>query len=255
MKNTKDKGANLIVLHKGTTLTNTIFMKRGLFLSGLAASFLCIGQLLHAGVPVRGNVSDTDNRPLIGVVVIEEGTANNAAVTDISGNFEIEVKDSNASLVFSYIGYVPVTLKASAKMQVIMEPDISELDGVVVIGYGTSKKSDLTGSVSSLRSRTLEEDPSSSFTGMLAGRIPGVLAVSTGGAPGSKTNIVIRGASSVSGGTSPLYVVDGVMMGGETDEVSAAGWFGDTELDPLSMINPDDILSIEVLKDASATAI
>lgn len=109
-----------------------------------------------------------------------------------------------------------------AKMQVIMEPDISELDGVVVIGYGTSKKSDLTGSVSSLRSRTLEEDPSSSFTGMLAGRIPGVLAVSTGGAPGSKTNIVIRGASSVSGGTSPLYVVDGVMMGGETDEVSAA---------------------------------
>ena len=90
---------------------------------------------------------------------------------------------------------------------------------------------------------------------MLAGRIPGVLAVSTGGAPGSKTNIVIRGASSVSGGTSPLYVVDGVMMGGESDEVSAAGWFGDTELDPLSMINPDDILSIEVLKDASATAI
>lgn len=89
-------------------------------------------------MPVRGNVSDTDNRPLIGVVVIEEGTANNAAVTDISGNFEIEVKDSNASLVFSYIGYVPVTLKASAKMQVIMEPDISELDGVVVIGYGTS---------------------------------------------------------------------------------------------------------------------
>lgn len=136
-----------------------------------------------------------------------------------------------------------------------MEPDISELDGVVVNGYGTSKKSDLTGSVSSLRSRTLEEDPSSSFTGMLAGRIPGVLAVSTGGAPGSKTNIVIRGASSVSGGTSPLYVVDGVMMGGESDEVSAAGWFGDTELDPLSMINPDDILSIEVLKDASATAI
>ena len=90
---------------------------------------------------------------------------------------------------------------------------------------------------------------------MLAGRIPGVLAVSTGGATGSKTNIVIRGASSVSGGTSPLYVVDGVMMGGESDEVSAAGWFGDTELDPLSMINPDDILSIEVLKDASATAI
>ena len=90
---------------------------------------------------------------------------------------------------------------------------------------------------------------------MLAGRIPGVLAVSIGGATGSKTNIVIRGASSVSGGTSPLYVVDGVMMGGESDEVSAAGWFGDTELDPLSMINPDDILSIEVLKDASATAI
>lgn len=222
-------------------------------LSGLLFSFLAVP--LYAGVPVKGNVADNDNQPLIGVTVMEEGTDNNAAITDLSGNFELEVTDLNSVLVFSYIGYETVYVKAAENMEIRMEPSVSELDGVVVIGYGTSKRSDLTGSVSSLRSQTLEEDPSSSFTGMLAGRIPGVLAVSTGGAPGSKTNIVIRGASSVSGGTSPLYVVDGVMMGGGSDEVSAAGWFGDTELDPLSMINPDDVLSIEVLKDASATAI
>lgn len=224
----------------------------------MAVMTVFMSQPLSAGVKVRGLVTDEDRQPLIGVSVMETHKKANAVITGVDGKFVIEINDpSAASLNFSYIGFKTRTVKLNGRdrLTVVMEEDISELDGVVVIGYGTSKRSDLTGSVTSIRSKTLEDDKSVSFTGMLTGRIPGVHAVSTGGAPGAKTNIIIRGASSVSGGTSPLYVIDGVMMDGSSSEVSAAGRIGDGALDPLSMLNPDDIASMEVLKDASATAI
>ncbi|MGM9741520.1 MAG: SusC/RagA family TonB-linked outer membrane protein [Candidatus Cryptobacteroides sp.] len=230
-------------------------MSRKLF-SIVSLFFLISITAFADGIRVTGTVMDTDSQTLPGVAVIEVGTDNsNHTFTDINGKFSLTVKDESSLLLFNYIGYKEVTMKVSKVMEVMMTPDVNELDGVVVIGYGTSKKSDLTGSVASVRLSDIEGDQSTALTGLLVGRIPGVHAVSTGGAPGAKTNIIIRGASSVSGGTAPLYVVDGIMMGGDKNEMSAAGWFGDTELDPLSMINPSDIVSIEVLKDASATAI
>ena len=225
--------------------------------------FLCLlffsnGAYAQEKLKVHGTVTDPDGEPLIGVTVMESGNKYNVTITGKDGDYTIKVNDPvKGSLKLSYIGFESTSVKINSrsKVDVVMEQDVSELDGVVVIGYGTSKKSDLTGSVSSLRAKSLEDDNSTSLTGMLAGRIPGVHAVATSGAPGSKTNIVVRGASSVSGGTSPLYVIDGVMIDISDDVTTAAQGVGDEVLDPLSMLNPDDIASMEILKDASATAI
>ena len=217
-------------------------------------------------VVVKGKVVDTDSMPLIGVTVMETGKeaskgsgkgSGRVTVTDANGRFEIKASSKNATLAFSYVGYKTKRVELDGRffLDVTLISDITEIDGVVVIGYGTSRRSDLTGSITSIRSQALEDDHSTSLTGILAGRIPGVHAVSTGGAPGAQTSIIVRGASSVSGGTAPLYVIDGVMMGGSSDEVSAASRIGDGAIDPMSLLNPDDIASIEVLKDASATAI
>lgn len=211
---------------------------------------------------VRGKVVDTDSMPLVGVTVMETGKgsgkgSDRVTVTDVNGRFEIKASSKNATLAFSYVGYKTKRVELDGRffLNVTLVSDITEIDGVVVIGYGTSRRSDLTGSITSIRSQALEDDHSTSLTGILAGRIPGVHAVSTGGAPGAQTSIIVRGASSVSGGTAPLYVIDGVMMGGSSNEVSAASRIGDGAIDPMSLLNPDDIASIEVLKDASATAI
>ena len=215
---------------------------------------------------VRGKVVDTDSMPLIGVTVMETGKeaskgsgkgSGRVTVTDANGRFEIKASSKNATLAFSYVGYKTKKVELDGRffLNVTLISDITEIDGVVVIGYGTSRRSDLTGSISSIRANALQDDHSTSLTGILAGRIPGVHAVSTGGAPGAQTSIIVRGASSVSGGTAPLYVIDGVMMGGSSNEVSAASRIGDGAIDPMSLLNPDDIASIEVLKDASATAI
>lgn len=206
--------------------------------------FLTMSITAFAGIPVKGLVLDEESQPLVGVAVIEDGTNNkNAVFTDLDGCFTLEVESEASILLFNSMGFKLEKLPVSVgkDMEVVLTSEQNELDGVVVIGYGTSRKSDLTGAVSSLRTSDIEDDQSASFTGMLAGRIPGVHAVSSGGAPGAKTNITIRGASSVSGGTEPLYVIDGVMMGGSANEMSGASWMGDTELDPLSMINPSDI--------------
>lgn len=136
-----------------------------------------------------------------------------------------------------------------------MGDQANELNELVVIGYGSAKKSDLTGSVASMKASAIEESRSASFTSALAGKIAGVMAIQNGGDPGAGINIKIRGASSVSAGTSPLYVIDGVLMENSQSEVSGASRMGDTSLDPMALINPNDIASIEVLKDASATAI
>ena len=211
---------------------------------------------------VRGKVVDTDSMPLVGVTVMETGKgsgkgSDRVTVTDVNGRFEIKASSKNATLAFSYVGYKTKKVELDGRffLNVTLISDITEIDGVVVIGYGTTRRSDLTGSISSIRANALQDDHSTSLTGILAGRIPGVHAVSTGGAPGAQTSIIVRGASSVSGGTAPLYVIDGVMMGGSSNEVSAASRIGDGAIDPMSLLNPDDIASIEVLKDASATAI
>ena len=212
---------------------------------------------LQAQNKVSGVVSDeNDKLPVVGATVVEIGTQK-GTITDINGRYSITVNGPKSKLMISYIGKEPVTVVVGnqTNIPISLTDNQKLLDEVVVIGYGSIKKSDLTGSVSSMKLKDLEDSKSSSFTSSLAGRIAGVSVVQNGGAPGSGIDIKIRGASSVSAGTKPLYVIDGMMMENSDFEVNAANRVGESSLDPMAMINPDDIQSIEILKDASATAI
>ncbi len=223
----------------------------------LFSLFLLFVSGVSAQIQVTGVVIDeVDESPLIGVTVMEVGTQK-GVITDMDGNYSITVKDENSRLSFTYIGKEAKTVRVGnrRKVDVTMGDQANELNELVVIGYGSAKKSDLTGSVASMKASAIEESRSASFTSALAGKIAGVVAIQNGGDPGAGINIKIRGASSVSAGTSPLYVIDGVLMENSQSEVSGASRMGDTSLDPMALINPNDIASIEVLKDASATAI
>ena len=219
----------------------------------LFSLFLLFVSGVSAQIQVTGVVIDeVDESPLIGVTVMEVGTQK-GVITDYS----ITVKDENSRLSFTYIGKEAKTVRVGnrRKVDVTMGDQANELNELVVIGYGSAKKSDITGSVASMKASAIEVSRSASFTSALAGKIAGVMAIQNGGDPGAGINIKIRGASSVSAGTSPLYVIDGVLMENSQSEVSGASRMGDTSLDPMALINPNDIASIEVLKDASATAI
>ena len=208
---------------------------------------------------ISGVVVDEGKSPIIGATIQVKG-ANNGTITDIDGNFSLEVKNPKAQLQISYIGFttitVPVQLKG--KMTITMQEASRNLDEVVVIGYGTVRKSDLSGSVSAVSMKNEAEImPITSADQFLQGRIAGVSIAANSGAPGAGMNIQIRGVSTLSGNTDPLYVVDGFPIEAATASVNG----GTSELsqqpamNPLASINPNDIESIQVLKDASATAI
>jgi TonB-linked SusC/RagA family outer membrane protein len=203
-------------------------------------------QLFAQTRTVTGKVTDKDNVGLPGVSVQVKGT-NTGTVTDVGGNFSLGVPD-NATLVFSYSGLASkeVSVRDQTTFNVELSEGNSALEEVVVVGYGTSKKSDLTGAVGVVRGAQLQERPAASLNQALAGRIPGVQVNTNSGRPGGQTNIRIRGFSSINTTNNPLYVVDGVILPvGTQSENSNA----------IDFINPNDIASVEVLKDASATAI
>lgn len=224
-------------------VNNTIFIKE----EQTPARAASIPAQQQVALKVSGLVYDEKNAPLPGVTVkLKGGTA--AVVTDKDGKFNIDVPDAGAVLVFSFIGYTKqeLTIVQGSLMTVHLQPEQSKLNEVVVVGYGTSKKSDLTGAVGSVRSEALQERPASSLNQALAGRISGVNVSSNSGRPGGKTNIRIRGSSSLLTTNNPLYVIDGVIM----SNIDLRN--GST---PIDYINPNDIASVEVLKDASSTAI
>ncbi len=195
---------------------------------------------------IKGAVVDNAGVPLAGVNVLIEGTTTGTQ-TDFDGNYTIEANTGDV-LIFSYIGMKThsMTVGQSNSIDVTMEEDAASLDEVVVIGYGTQKRSDLTGAVGSVSSDELQERPAASLTQSLSGKMPGVNVSINSGRPGGKSNIRIRGNSSVSLSNDPLYVVDGVIL-------VSTGLANNSS--PIDYINPNDIASIEVLKDASATAI
>ncbi|MCJ8166560.1 TonB-dependent receptor [Pontibacter sp. E15-1] len=199
------------------------------------------------GTSVTGKVTDENGVGLPGVTVLLKGTTNGTA-TDVSGNYSLNVPDGNGTLTLSYIGFktqdVPIENRSS--INITLATDTKALDEVVVVGYGTQKKSDLTGAVTSVKSEELQERPAASLTQALAGRVPGANVSVNSGRPGGRANIRIRGNTSVSVTNNPLYVIDGVILN-VTDLAN-----GST---PIDYLNPNDIASIEVLKDASATAI
>lgn len=208
---------------------------------------------MHAqDLNVKGNVSD-ESGPLPGVSVIVKGTTSGVA-TDFDGNYTIKAQ-SNDVLVFTYIGYKAkeVAVNGKTNLNVVMTTDVSALDEVVIIGYGSSKRKDLTGSIVSVKADELDKVKPVSFEGGLAARASGVQVVQSGGEPGSGFNIRIRGGSSITASNDPLYVIDGFALQGNT--ASTAVGIGNSSTSPLSTIDPSSIESIEVLKDASATAI
>ena len=208
-----------------------MFMKTFLWCSGLLLSIS-----LTAQQQVTGVVQDEDGTPLIGVNILEQGTTN-GTVTDYDGSFQLDVGES-ARLVFSYTGYQTLVLEVGTQSTVnaVLQQG-ALLDEVVVVGYGTRKKSDLTGSLVSVTTEDFDKQPLTRIDQALQGRSAGVQVTQTSGAPGAGYKIRIRGANSINGNNNPLYVVDGMVVGS------------------INALNINDIQSLEVLKDASATAI
>lgn len=206
-------------------------MRRVLFSSAL----LLVSSLTFAQSKVSGTVKDANGEPLIGVSVVEEGTSN-GAVTDINGNYTLNVKPG-AKLKLSYIGFTPKTIKAGSNSQIVMDEDNTALNEVVVVGYGTMRRKDVTSSITTVNAKDLNKGVFTDPAQMLQGKVPGLVVSSTADPNGSPT-ITLRGASTLrSGAMSPYYVVDGI-----------------PGVD-ISIVSPDDIESIDVLRDATATAI
>jgi len=198
---------------------------------------------------VSGVVTDESGETLPGVSVTIPGTSL-GTISDFDGNYQIDVP-TNGKLSFSYIGYLTQTVDVGSRttLNVTLKEDSKTLDEVVVVGYGTMKKSDLTGAVTSVSSDAIAKSVPTSIDQALQGRAAGVQVQQNSGMPGSSTSIRIRGVSSLSASNEPIYVIDGVIIDGG----SSSG--NDTNTNALATINPADIVSMDILKDASATAI
>lgn len=247
-----------------------ILVKRLIFVLALC---FCMGHFdtfAQSGnsLKVTGTVtSSEDGTTLPGVTILEKGT-NNGALTNIDGRYEITLNDRNATLVFSYVGFVKAELQAGnrSSLDVVLQMDQQQLGEVVVVGYGTQKRKDLSGSISRITSEEFMQASTGTFDQMLQGKVAGVQINQTTGAPGGNVNILVRGVSSISGGNQPLYVIDGFPVDGGSNS-NMRGYGGNSfssedmasntanRINPLNSINPSDIASIEILKDASATAI
>ena len=197
-----------------------------------------------AQIDVKGHVKDAQGEPVIGATVRVVGTQT-ATVTDFDGNFALKA-NQGADITVTYVGYQEATVKAAANLEITLQEDAAVLNEVVVIGYGQVKKSDLTGSVTAMRPDSKNKGVVVNPQDMIAGKVAGVNITSNDGAPGSGAMIRIRGGSSLNASNDPLIVIDGLAM----DNEGVKGLSN-----PLSMINPADIESFNVLKDASATAI
>ena len=186
---------------------------------------------------VKGTIVDSSGEPVIGAAVQEKGLPSNGVATDFDGNFTLELKNSTTAII-SYIGMVSQEIQASASNQtIVLKDDNASLEDVVVIGYTSRARKDLTGSVGSISGVRLAQVPASSAAEALQGKISGVQVTTVDGQPGADVNIRIRGGSSVTQSNEPLYIVDGFQVANIND------------------IPPTDIASIDILKDASLTAI
>lgn len=208
-------------------------------------------------VTVTGVVKDETGEPLPGANVIEKGTAN-GTIADIDGRYTIKVAGESAVLVFSFVGYAPyeVTVGAQENITVSLNPDAKSLEEVVVVGYGAVKKRDLTGAVASVKEEDLQNPAMPSVGQMLQGKAPGVAINTVSAQPGGAANINIRGYGSVGLSNEPLIIIDGYPVTNSNVDPDANGLYGSgSKGTALNSINPSDIESIEVLKDASAAAI
>lgn len=215
-----------------------------------------------ADVTVKGRVTDEKNEPLPGVSILVKGS-NRGGVTDMDGNFSLAVPERDAVLVFSFIGYVTkeITVGSQTTIDVRLDASVSSLSEVMVVGYGTQRKGDITGSIGSLSAKNIREVQVTNFESAIQGQIAGVQVQEPSGEPGAATTVRVRGLGSVSAGNEPLYVIDGFPVtknmdpGIQGDISRRTTAFALPPSNPLGTINPNDIESLEVLKDASAAAI
>ena len=224
------------------------------------AAQITTNQAVQQTKKITGNVSDAMG-PIIGATVKVKGTKN-AAVTDFDGNYTLNV-GAGQTVEVTYVGYVTKTFKVGgqSKYDITLVEDNNSLDEVVVVGYGTMKKSDISGASVSMGEDQIKGSIITNLDQSFQGRVAGVTSVATSGAPGSSTSIRVRGQSTINAGAEPLYVIDGVIFqgggssGGSLGLGDALGNGSVSTVSPMSTINPADIVSMEILKDASATAI
>jgi len=205
---------------------------------------------------ITGKVTDTQGQPLPGVTVTVKGTTR-GTVTDVDGNYSLSNIANNNTLVFSFVGMETQEINVGnrTRIDVTMQESAIALEEVVAVGYGTMKKSDLTGAVSSINQDVFDKSRESSFLKSLQGKIAGVHISTGSGEPGSYSRVIIRGANTIAGSSEPLYVIDGIQINESGANVANPRFGANSPINPLTSINPSDIVSIEVLKDASATAI
>ena len=215
------------------------FLSLGL---GLALS----GTMAIAQTTIKGTVVDETGEPVIGASIIVVGTTT-GTVTNFDGTFTLNTPEGAKQVTISYVGMVSQTLTIKSNMEVTLKSDAQDLDEVVVVAYGTTSARNLTGAVSSVKGEAIKNIPGPSVDGMLQGRASGVMISTPSSSVGAAPVINIRGVSSISNSTTPLYVVDGMIISMETSS--------NTRQNPLADINSADIKSIEILKDAAATAL
>ncbi len=200
---------------------------------------------------LKGQVKDDKGEDLPGVSIVVKNTQR-GTLTNEKGEYTLSIPDGDVTLVFSYVGYLQQEINVSKQstLDVSLKPDTKALDEFVVVGYGTQKKTDITGAVTSFDARSIEEKPIARIEQALIGQMPGVQVRQQTGLPGAGLSILVRGTGSINAGTEPLYVIDGFPL-----DVAGQNSSGNFSSSPLSNLNPNDIESIQVLKDAAAGAI
>lgn len=231
-------------MYKNPIKSENVFSRYGKIL--LILIFCSAAPVLQAQEGVNGTVTDSNGIPLLGVNVIEKGTSN-GTTTDFDGNFELKIEEAT-TIVFSYLGFETqeVQVTPGQNLNITLYDDQEALDEVVVIGYGAQLEENISGAVSRINSESIENIPQVSVDQLMQGRAAGVQVTKNSGQPGSAVSVRIRGVNTITGSSEPLYIIDGVPTSGEA---------GAEGLSPLAAINPNDIESINILKDASATAI
>ena len=222
-------------------------MKRNFLLKVLIALIGSLSGFVgsHAQtIAVQGTVTDAAGEPIIGANVVVKGTSN-GTITDLDGQFQLETNSEN-TIVISFIGYQSQELPATPVMNVVLKEDTEQLDEVVVIGYGSVKKNDLSGSVVAIKAEDMNKGAVTSPQELIQGKVPGLYVSAGDGQPGAGSTLRIRGGASLNASNDPLIVIDGVPVSND----AAPG-----TPNALATINPNDIETFTVLKDASATAI
>ncbi len=245
----------MLILYKLVNMKKT-FLK---WITMLVVSLFSISSTMAQDKLITGVITDAKTNPLQGATVSIKKSKKGAVVSDASGNFVIKVPESTNALVVTYVGMrsVEVEIKGKSTLSIILNDADTKLNEVVIVGYGARKRADVTSSISSVSEKEIKNLPVAGVDQALQGKVAGVSVTNNGGQPGGGVSVRVRGITSVNG-NEPLYVIDGVQITSDNTSLQQnvlGGGSGTTAQSPLALLNPSDVLSIDILKDASAQAI